>query len=108
MFAIILMYIIILFSIIGLTFCIENIWLFILHPKSSPKRSIIIELEKNIAKLQIIEIAEELKWKGENKINKIYITNNNIDPDTFLSLKNEFENDKIIFVKNLEINNWTP
>ena len=108
MLAVFLMYIILLFSIIGLTFCIESLWLYFIHPKNSPKRSIVIYLEENIAKMQLNEIAEELKWKGENKFNKIIIVNKNLDYNEFMNLKEEYKNNNFIFIENTEINNWTP
>ena len=108
MLAVFLMYIILLFSIIGLTFCIESLWLYFILPKNSPKRSIVIYLEENIAKMQLNEITEELKWKGENKFNKIIIVNKNLDYNEFINLKEEYKNNNFIFIENTEINNWTP
>lgn len=108
MLAVFLMYIILLFSIIGLTFCIESLWLYFIHPKNSPKRSIVIYLEENIAKMQLNEITEELKWKGENKFNKIIIVNKNLDYNEFMNLEEEYKNNNFIFIENTEINNWTP
>lgn len=108
MLTVFLMYIILLFSIIGLTFCIESLWLYFIHPKNSPQRSIVIYLEENIAKMQLNEIVEELKWKGENKFNKIIIVNKNLDYNEFMNLKEEYKNNNFIFIENTGINNWTP
>ena len=108
MLAVFLMYIILLFSIFGLTFCIESLWLYFIHPKNSPKRSIVIYLEENIAKMQLNEITEELKWKGENKFNKIIIVNKNLEYNEFMNLEEEYKNNNFIFIENTEINNWTP
>ena len=108
MFAILLTYVVIIFSILGLTCCIEYIWLYFIHPKNSPKRSIIINLDKNYARSQLYEILEELKWKGDNKIQNIIVVNKNLECDDFLNLKNEYQNKRLIFIDKLEINNWTP
>ena len=108
MLATILIYIIMTLSIIGLTLIIENLWLYFLHAKNSPKNDLIIHLEQQTAKIQLFEISEVLKWKGENRINKIYITNVNIPHDEYLSLKNEFQNNKFVFIENMEIKNWIP
>ena len=108
MFAIILYYSILLLAIIGLTICIEWLWLSFLHPKNSPKRSILIYLNKNIAKMQIREILEELKWRGDKNIKSVFLVNNNIDQEDFIAIKKEFEKNKLIFIDKPEIKEWIP
>lgn len=108
MFAIILTYIILLFAIVGLTFSIEALWFYLLNPKNAPKRSVIIYLDESTAKMQINEIIEELKWRGDKNIKNIFIINNNLEHNDFINLKNEFNNDKLVFINKTEIYDWKP
>ena len=108
MLATILTYIVIIFAIIGLTYSIEAFWLYIIRPKNPPKRATIINLKKDMAKMQILEILEERNWRGEKQFGDIILTNLDLEFSEFLKLKKEFKDKELIFLEKTEMQNWRP
>ncbi len=102
-----LTYAVILLAILGLTYLIEKIWLYIIRTKASPPIDIVIHLQNEIAQAQIFEIIEKIYWCGDNNINNIFALYDNISEKELLICK-EISKNRInyIKVKNTENFNW--
>lgn len=91
---------IIILSILGFSFIIENLCINYLKPKNAPPYDIIIYLKKDMAISQITSAYYERVWVGSKKIKRIICVNDGINDDEKIEAKEILYKNKDIYIEN--------
>ncbi len=94
-----------LFAILGLTFLLEGLWLYIMRPKSDPPRTQVLYLKPETAVQQLRAAIEEYRWEGGGRIGVIAAVDCGLGEEEKNSCREIAETHRYVFMDDSTLKN---